>query len=67
MLGLERERKRRGLSRREVGMNIGVTEEAIRLMEIGKRKPSYDTLVKLERLFELSHRELFAADEPTER
>lgn len=67
MLGLERERKRRGLSRREAGMSIGVTEEAIRLMEIGKRKPSYDTLVKLEQLFELSHRELFAADEPTKR
>lgn len=67
MLGMERERRRRGMSRRALGEAIGVTEEAIRLMETGKRKPSYDKLVKLEDLFECSHRKLFAPEEPTEK
>lgn len=44
-----------------VGTQTGVTAEAIRLMEAGQRYPSYPVLVKLEDLFGMTHRELFAA------
>ena len=40
----------------------------VRLIEIGRRNPSYDVLVKLEDLFHKSHRQLFAvADEHQEQ
>lgn len=39
---------------------MGVSDEAIRLLESGQRKPSYEVLVRLEDLFGLPHRELFA-------
>ena len=32
----------------------------VALLETGKRKPSYEVLVKLEDLFGMTHRELFA-------
>ena len=39
---------------------VGVTKSAINDMESGRRKPSYDVLVRLENLFGMSHRELFS-------
>lgn len=64
---LEQERIRRSLSRTELGYLIGVSDEAIRLLETGQRKPSYDVLVKLLDLFGYNDpRLLFAAvDEDT--
>ena len=63
---LEQERIKRGMSREQIAKKIGVTSEAIRLLEIGKRKPSYDVLVKLLDLFGYKDpRKLFAeAPEP---
>lgn len=63
---LEQERIKRGMSREQIAKKIGITSEAIRLLEIGKRKPSYDVLVKLLDLFGYCDpRELFAeAPEP---
>ena len=54
------------MSREQIAKKIGITSEAIRLLEIGKRKPSYDVLVKLLDLFGYCDpRELFAeAPEP---
>lgn len=67
MLEIERERRQRSMSRRELGRMLGITEEAVRLLESGKRKPSYKVLVKLEDLFEMGHRELFAQSDAPEQ
>lgn len=63
---MEQERIKRGMSREQIAKKIGITSEAIRLLEIGKRKPSYDVLVKLLDLFGYCDpRKLFAeAPEP---
>lgn len=63
---LEQERNKIGMSREQLAKKIGITSEAIRLLETGKRKPSYDVLVKLLDLFgQNDPRELFAeAPEP---
>ena len=57
-----RERISREWTREYVGAQVGVTSEAIRLIETGRRDPSYHVLAKLEELFGMTHRELFAAD-----
>lgn len=57
---IRQERIRRGWSCEHVARLIGVTDETVRLIETGGRSPSYDVLVKLEDLFGMSHRELFA-------
>ena len=47
-----------------VAQKIGLTKTAIHDIETGKQQPSYKVLVKLEDLFKMSHRHLFApADE----
>lgn len=67
MLRIKQERIKEGWSQKYVAKQISVTPEMIYYIETGKRKPSYDVLVKLEDLFKLNHRELFAVvtDEPT--
>lgn len=60
-LMLRQERIRRKWSQEYVGKHIGVTAEAVGMMETGQRKPSYAVLVKLEDLFGMNHRELFEA------
>lgn len=62
---LWQERKMRNWSRENVAKQIGVTAETIRLLETGKRKPSYEVLVKLEDLFQRDHRQLFAVVDDT--
>lgn len=54
------ERIRRHWSQAQVATAIGIGRTAYTHIENGKRKPSYDVLVKLEDLFGLSHRTLFA-------
>jgi len=58
-LRIKQERIVKGWSNEYVAKQVGITSEAIRLIENNKRKPSYNVLVKLENLFNLSHRELF--------
>lgn len=58
-LKIRSERIKRNLSCEQVAKQIGLTAEAIRLIETGKRKLSYDILLKLEDVFKMSHRELF--------
>ena len=70
-LKIRTERIRRSWSTKYVGDQLGITDEAVRLIETGARRPSYDVLVKLENLFNLGHRDLFAetiepdANQPT--
>ena len=52
------ERLKRGWSCKYVAEKVGVSAEAIRLIETGERDPSYPVLVKLEDLFGMTHREL---------
>lgn len=57
-------RIRKGWSQKYVADKIGVTLSLIQKIETGKRKPSYDVLVKLEDLFHMNHRKLFGAATP---
>lgn len=47
-------RKQRGLSLIALGEAVGVTDEAIRLMEKGKRSPSFEMLCALADYFNVS-------------
>lgn len=51
---LERERKKRGWSQREVAKRIGVSAPMMTMIETGKRKPSFDVLIRLLDLFDCS-------------
>lgn len=61
---MQQERKGRGWSIEYVATQTGLTVEAIRLIEMGKRNPSYPVLISLENLFGKSHRDLFGAATP---
>ena len=66
-LKIRQERIKRGWTLEYVAERINTSRQAIQLFETNKCKPSYEVLVKLEDLFKLNHRELFAVvtDEPT--
>lgn len=61
---IRQERIKRGWSCEFVAEKTGLSAEAIRLIEIGERNPSYPVLVKLENLFQTSHRKLFGDAAP---
>jgi transcriptional regulator with XRE-family HTH domain len=62
MLRIKLERlKRCNWTLEYVAQQIGITNQAVHLIENSQRKPSYETLIKLENLFGLSHRELFSS------
>lgn len=58
-LRLKQERVKRKWTQSFVSQKVGISEVAVLLLENGKRKPSYDVLVKLENLFHMNHRKLF--------
>jgi putative transcriptional regulator len=63
-LNIRQERIKRNWTQEYVAQQIDISPEAVQMIETGKREPSYKVLVKLENLFNLSHRKLFAvADE----
>ena len=64
-LQIRQERIQRGWTQKYVAEKIGLTKTAVCDMETGKQKPSYTVLVKLEDLFKLNHRALFAAVQST--
>lgn len=64
-LKLRQERIKHGWSQEYVAEKLDITPEAVCYMETGQRKPSYDVLVKLEKLFHRSHRTLFAVVDET--
>lgn len=41
-----------------VASETGITNQAVSKIELGKSNPSYEVLVKLEKLFKLPHQEL---------
>lgn len=60
-LVLRQERENKRMTQEEVSKQIGVTRAAYTYIENGKRKPSYEVLVKLLDLFGYDDpRELFA-------
>ena len=65
MLHIRAERIKRDWTQEQVAQQIGLTRTAVHDLEKGKQQPSYKILLKLEDLFELPHRQLFAvaADE----
>ena len=61
-LNIRQERLNRGWTQQYVANVIGLTKTAVHDIETGKRKPSYDVLVKLLDLFGYNDpRQLFAA------
>lgn len=56
---IRQEREKREWTQENVAKMIGITPEAVSMLETGHRKPSYDVLVKLEDLFHMNHRKLF--------
>ena len=61
ILAIEEERRTSGWSIAYVSSLIGVSAEAVRLMEKGERKPSYDVLIKLLELYDYTDpRKLFS-------
>lgn len=62
-LRLRQERIKRGWTQTFVADQAGLSTSAIQMLETGQRDPSYPVLVKLENLFGLSHRQLFADTE----
>ena len=59
MVKIRQERIKRNWSRKSVAEKLGITITAYSYIETLKRRPSYEILVKLENIFNLSHRELF--------
>lgn len=59
-LNVRQERLKHGWTLEFVAKSIGITNQSISLIETGQNKPSYDVLCKLEDLFNLTHRQLFA-------
>lgn len=56
---IRQEREKRGWTQENVAKMIGITPEAVSMLETGQRKPSYEVLVKLEDLYRMNHRKLF--------
>ncbi|MCL2337696.1 MAG: helix-turn-helix transcriptional regulator [Firmicutes bacterium] len=59
-LCIRQERIKRGWPQEYVGQQVGITNQAVNLLETAQRDPSYKVLCKLEDLFNLNHRQLFA-------
>mgnify|MGYP004528954765 CR=1 FL=1 len=60
-LAIRQERIKRGWSQSKVAKQVGLSQSMLLKIETGKRKPSFDVLVKLEDLFGMDYRELFNA------
>ena len=57
-LNLRHKRIANGWTLEHVGQHIGLTKTAVQALETGKRKPSYDVLIKLCKLFTIPHEEV---------
>ena len=61
-------RKNKGVSLLELGGYLSVTDEAVRLLEKGKRSPSFEVLCALADYFDVSLDYLVGrSDDPTRR
>lgn len=59
ILMIRQERLQRGWSQEKVAKRLGLTQSMLLKIETGKRRPSFDVLVKLEDLFGMNYRDLF--------
>lgn len=64
-LNMRKLRQEKGWTLQNVGDAVGLTKTAVYDIETGKQKPSYDVLVKLEKLFKRTHSYLLAPTEDT--
>lgn len=61
-------RKLAGVSLVTLGTHLGITDEAVRLIEKGKRSPSFDVLISLADYFDVSLDYLVGrSDDPARR
>ena len=60
-------RKSKGLSMLQLGEILGVSDEAIRLMERGKRSPSFEVLLSVAEFFSVSVDYLVGLSDVAER
>ena len=67
MIRLRELRKAKGLTMKELGEAIGVTESAVGLYENGRRKPDYEKLQLIARTLGCSIDELFAGPDDFEK
>lgn len=65
LLRIRQERDKKGWTLKYVADCIGISVPTIHDIETGRRRPSYDVLVKLEDLFKLTHRQLFVVVDET--
>jgi transcriptional regulator with XRE-family HTH domain len=63
---LRQERLNKGWTLEYVGQQIGVSNQAVSLIETGKQKPSYGVLLKLLTLFNVEHEKTFRLFAPVE-
>ena len=66
MTKLRRERIDRDWTLEFVAQRIGITNQSVSAIETGKIKPSYDTAIKLCKLFNIEHEEVKGLFEPIE-
>lgn len=58
IIRMKQERIKNGWTLKYVASETGITNQAVSKIELGKSNPSYEVLVKLEKLFNLPHQEL---------
>lgn len=63
MFRLREIRKLKGLTMKELGALVGVTESAIGLYENGRRKPDYEMLLKLSEALDCSVADILGVNE----
>lgn len=56
---LKYERLKRGWTQQELAERVGITKSAIQRIETMQRKPSYDVLIQLRKIFNLHDVDLF--------
>ncbi len=60
LLLIKQERINKGWSQQYVADTIGISKQMVHDLEVGRRKPSYKVLIKLEKCFGMDHKELFS-------
>ena len=57
-LNIRKERIKNNWTLEYVGKEVGLTKTAVHAIETGQRRPSFDILMKLCRLFNVPHKEI---------
>ena len=64
---LRKIRKERGLTQKQLAIEIGASERGIQQYELGERKPAYDALIALADFFDVSLDYLVGRSDVSER